>query len=292
VKLFSDRNYRKFVALAISLVAHVLIITLLSIDGKVNKKVTPYISKIRINRVFKEPTARPAISKRTGSDSSRPKSKRVKKESTAYQGLLPQWSSTKDLMSKPSGMNETEPSYGDLDSILMFARDAYDFIYLPSQLKKLYSSGSTQAKIRLVDSKYQIVRIMGDPYFRALLFERLTELLKSNASLEKLKFDQVKQINLELVFIKQKQMNSQATKKKLLVNEHRITILFEIYEQIEAMRLLTAQSAGDDESPSIGINVLAPILYLVERLTDEGVNDRSLRDLRSSPAYAKPIYKR
>ncbi len=181
-------------------------------------------------------------------------------------------------------------------AIIKFAELLADYINVPDALRRHFSSGKSQVLLQAQkDKSYTLKQARGEPYFRALLFDRIKDVLASNGNTDDLEREQIASVSIRLdyrkIIVHTPSYDGPRDEIRIVGND--ITLVYVTVEQDPKWAALGLGFAPgtDDESPAMLMNPLAPLMMLYKYFQPgPAVNeDPALRELRSSPAYIKPI---
>lgn len=290
--------FRWLIAIGVTLLLHGL---LLLLSRPLPEPELPKMQKISIRVVPKAateatPVANPPTKLRPSKPSPSPKQS-SQSRATRYADLLPHAGDIPTVVSKaPASTNVVS---GDSASalppgILKFSQLLADYIDVPDALRLHFSSGKSEVFIqRQKSDRYFVKRARGDAYFRALLFDRIKEVLETPGNTDELQQQDVAQLRVRLEFRKLVLRNAGAFKgpqREVRVAGDVVTLAFtEVVQDLKWA--MFAATPGEDGGPPIGgFNILVPVLMLAEYLNPPKMEgDPTLRALRASPAFIKAI---
>ncbi len=226
----------------------------------------------------------------------------IQKRAPKYRDLLPggSYAATTEGANQPAEktahnkwLRDGKPAGQLSGAMTNFARILGDYIDVPQQLRKHYANGNASVTIVAKDLRdYQIQRASGDPYFRALAFERIKDILQTNGNTDDLSQAGIQDVRVALDFRKivvHSHDDFRGELREIKIEGHQITLAF--VELVIDANLAFGVPGENGGAPGmaldlIGAAVLAYKFFNPERLNP---NDSALRDLRTSPAFIKPI---
>lgn len=178
-------------------------------------------------------------------------------------------------------------------AVVKFAELVDAAVDVPQALRTHFASGKAQVFIKSQsDGAFVIKRASGEPYFRALLFDRIKELIETNGNTDELTHEGVDSVTVRLEFKKVIVRNGYAFhghpfEIRVTGNDITLAYLDIVQDPKWAMFGVAQDEHGKKEYL---FNILAPIAMLQQYLSPpEMEGDMTLKNLRTSPAFVKPI---
>lgn len=209
---------------------------------------------------------------------------------TTYKDLFPTGNSLTTSTASNFSASTSSNAAGDddisiLPALKAFAKQVENNLQIPDALASRFNTSA--AELRLVQKsagKFTIRKVTGDPYFRALLYERISELLESPINSLELSNSHIDRVTVALSYRKVIVTNPQDAEVQIFFSGNKITFDFTKYVVDERLTVLYGGPG------TIAINPIAAALLVYHQFHKEDDRDNpDLSKLRLSPAFSTPI---
>jgi len=189
--------------------------------------------------------------------------------------------------------NGSSVSLAGENTLLLFARELSDAFQVPDYLKR-YSTKMTGwiSMRRNAKGVFHIQRYKGTPYGRAILYEKVREILKKPAYTAILERGLFERFNIRFTFDTiDPLLKRQPPEPVAVVGQ---TILLNRYKWGEPSGLWKyVMAANGEERADVGLNILAPIADVIDFFSEDNSNNIPLevKLLRQSVAFPRSRFK-
>jgi hypothetical protein len=173
----------------------------------------------------------------------------------------------------------------NFSKLSLFSRDLADLIFIPSAVAHLEPKGSVKARYSRNGKIWHVSQTVGDPYYRAILYETLNALSSQNYGVINLASSEFDSVRIFFDF-RTISVSDQTTKPlDIKIDGNKIHIHVTYQSADPKWKMLTVSPVGQPALNLLGLGLVLVEPYLG---TDPMVDPEVIR-LRSSPAFRSPI---
>ncbi len=173
-----------------------------------------------------------------------------------------------------------------------FAKELSQHISIPSALKDLEPSGKAFLRFSRKDDSWSIVSVTGDPYYRALLYEVLSNLSRHSHAFHLLSESEYDSVRIYLSFSTASSLDQTVKPLETKTDANKVYIAF-THQEAGAAWQMAAPQFDDEGRASVGLNILGVGLMAYKAIkNDDPSEDIEAKKLRLSPAFSRPIGRR
>ncbi len=173
-----------------------------------------------------------------------------------------------------------------------FAKELSQHISIPSALKDLEPSGKAFLRFSRKDDSWSIVSVSGDPYYRALLYEVLSNLSRHSHAFHLLSESDYDSVRIYLSFSTSSSLDQTVKPLETKTDANKVYIAF-THQEAGAAWQMAAPQVDDEGRASVGLNILGVGLMAYKAIkNDDPSEDIEAKKLRLSPAFSRPIGRR